>query len=86
MPKRKCDDELQKFVWKRNIQFDIMLLTEVEAKNPFAFKMQKKAWEEIAEHLQNCPLKMKVTHRSCRERMAELLKVHRGEESQSKKA
>ncbi|KAG4069800.1 hypothetical protein HA402_006815 [Bradysia odoriphaga] len=86
MPKRKCDGELVKFVWKRNVKYDVMLLSEVEAKNPFAFKNAKRTWEEIADVLQKCPLQMKVTHRSCRERVSELLKVHRGEEQRSKKA
>ncbi len=77
MGKRKSDDELEKFVWKRNIQFDIQLLTEVGQINPFASKNQRTGWENVAQCLQDGPIPMQVTSRSCRERVFDLLKWHR---------
>lgn len=77
MNKRKSEDELLRFVWKRNENYDISLLSEVESRNPYAFQNQKPVWVEVAEVLQEGPLKMKVSDRSCRERVSELLKTHR---------
>lgn len=86
MGKRKADVELVKFVWKRNRNYDIMLLSEVQSRNPYAFKNSKSVWEEIASELQKGSLQMKVTFRSCRERVSELLKVHRLNERRSNAA
>lgn len=83
MGKRKCEEELSNFVWKRNFTYDIELLLEVQSKNPFAFRNQKQVWIEIAERLKNGEMKMKVTERSCRDRVTELLKTHRRNERQS---
>lgn len=80
MSKRKSEDKLVRFVWSRNCEFDYLLLTEVQARNPFAFKKPKQVWEDVAKALQLCKLKMKVTARSCRERIGDLLKKHRKEE------
>lgn len=80
---QKLEKELTKFVWKRNENYDITLLYETEARNPYAFSNQKPTWMQIAKVLQDGPLKMKVTDRSCRERVMELLKTHRKEESES---
>lgn len=63
-----------------------MLLEEVQTKNPFAFKNQKSVWADIAKVLAEGPLKMKVTDRSCRERVTELLKIHRRDELDSVRA
>lgn len=83
MVKRKCAEELVRFVWKRNSMYDIELLLEVQSKNPFAFHNQKPVWNDIAKTLQVGDLKMKVTERSCRDRIVELLKMHRQNERQS---
>ncbi|KAJ6647856.1 hypothetical protein Bhyg_03079 [Pseudolycoriella hygida] len=83
MGKRKADDELERFVWKRNILYDIQLLNEIEQFNPYASRNQKPVWDEIAEHLMDHPMAMKVSARSCRERAAELLKNHRQNERSS---
>lgn len=83
MGKRKADDELERFVWKRNIRYDIQLLSEIEQVNPYALKNQKPAWDEIAEQLIKHPMAMKVTARSCRDRAVELLKAHRQNERKS---
>lgn len=85
MGKRKSDGDLVRF-WKRNARYDFMLLSEVETRNPFAFRNAKPVWEEISKHLQECSLKMKVTGRSCRERVNELLKTHRRKDRQSQVA
>lgn len=77
---KTSEKELIRFVWKRNPRYDLILLGEVESKNPYAFNKQKGVWFEIANVLQNCALKMKVTDRSCRERVTELLKSHRKSE------
>lgn len=77
MGKRKAESELERFVWKRNIQYDIQLLTEIEQFNPFATKHQKPAWDEISLNLRDSPIAMNVTSRSCRERVTELLRQHR---------
>lgn len=69
-----------RFVWKRNVKYDLFLLSEVNSRNPFAFNNQKPVWIDVAEALQKCELKMKVTDRSCRERVAELLKNFRKNE------
>lgn len=84
--KQKEESELTKFVWKRNPTYDMSLLYETESRNPFAFNNQKPKWVEIAKVLQDGPLKMKVTDRSCRERVTELLKVHRKEENDRSRA
>lgn len=78
--KRKTENQLIRFVWSRNIQYDFYLLLETEAKNPFSFKNQKPVWEEISKILKESDLKMKVTDRSCRDRVNDLLKKHRKEE------
>lgn len=83
MGKRKCEDALLRFVWKRNVMYDVMLLSEVQSKNPYAFNKQKPVWIEIATVLSNGALKMQVTDRSCRERVMDLLKTHRQNESHS---
>ncbi|KAJ6647857.1 hypothetical protein Bhyg_03080 [Pseudolycoriella hygida] len=83
MGKRKADDELERFVWKRNILYDIQLLNEIEQFNPYASRNQKPVWNEISEHLMDHPMAMKVSARSCRERAAELLKNHRQNERSS---
>lgn len=86
MGKPKSDNELVRFLWRRNPKFDVMLLEQVQTKNPFAFKNQKQTWIEIAKVLQEGNLKMKVSDRSCRERVAELLKIHRKGERESARA
>lgn len=63
--------------------YDVMLLSEVQSRNPSAFNNQKPVWVEIAKILQNGDLKMKVTGRSCRDRVMHLLKAHRKNEHQS---
>lgn len=73
-------DKSSRFVWKRNIKYDLQLLHEVNSKNPFAFNNQKPVWMDVAKSLQEGHLKMKVTDRSCRERVTELLKKHRKDE------
>ena len=78
--KRKTENQLIRFVWSRNLQYDFYLLLETEAKNPFSFKNQKPVWEEISKILKESDLKMKVTDRSCRDRVNDLLKKHRKEE------
>lgn len=77
MGKRKAENELTRFVWKRNPLFDINLLNEVELFNPYSHNNQKQLWEEVAQALFQSALNMKVTGRSCRERTSELLKIHR---------
>ncbi|KAJ6637050.1 hypothetical protein Bhyg_09776 [Pseudolycoriella hygida] len=83
MGKRKADDELERFVWKRNIILDIQLLNEIELFNLYALRNQKPVWDEIAEHLMGHPMMMKASGRSCRERAAQLLKNHRRNERSS---
>lgn len=73
-------NQLSRFVWKRNIKYDLSLLSEVNSRNPFAFNNQKPVWCDVAKALQEGDLTMKVTDRSCRERVAELLKNHRKNE------
>lgn len=77
MGKRKADSELERFVWKRHIRYDIQLLSEVEELKPYASKNQKPAWDSIAENLQDHPVPMNVTSRCCRDRVTDLLKSHR---------
>lgn len=77
---KKSEDKLIRFVWSRRTEYDHLLLLEVQAKNPYAFKNSKPIWEDIAKNLQMGDLKMKVSHRSCRERANELLKKFRKEE------
>lgn len=86
MGKRKADDELSRFVWKRNPQYDIALLYQVEAFNPFALTNQKTGWIDISNALKESELRMKVSDRSCRERVTELLKTHRKDELSSIRA
>ena len=86
MGKKVKETQLTKFVWKRNPQYDLELLAQVECKNPFAFKKDKPIWEDIAKTLQEGNLKMKVTERSCRDRTKDLLKNHRKDELESVKA
>lgn len=80
MSRRKSEGELVRFVWSRNAEYDYLLLLEVKSRNPFSFKKQKSIWEDIANALQECELKMKVSPRSVRERVTELLKKHRKNE------
>lgn len=80
MGKRKADDELERFVWKRNVQYDINLLCEIEQFNPYASRNQKPAWEEVATALKDNPSMVNVTARSCRERAEELLRKYRKDE------
>lgn len=80
MSKKKSEKELVRFVWSRKIEYDLFLLLEVQDRNPFSFKKSKHVWEEVAESLRKCELQMKVTDRSCRERVGELLKKHRKDE------
>lgn len=80
MNRKKSDNELVRFVWSRKIEYDFLLLIEVHQRNPFSFKKSKPVWKDIAEALRNSELQMKVTDRSCRERVGELLKKHRKEE------
>lgn len=80
MSKKKSAKELVRFVWSRKIEYDLFLLLEVQDRNPYSFKKSKPVWEEVAESLRKCELKMRVTDRSCRERVAELLKKHRKDE------
>lgn len=86
MTKRMNVAESGRFLWRRNVKFDIMLLGEVQTQNPFAFKIQKPVWVDIAKVLQEGPLKMQVTDRSCRDRVIDLLKTHRKEENESARA
>ena len=84
---RRRSSELQvRFSWKRNPQYDLMLLTEVESQNPFAFKRPKPIWDEIATTLQESNLQMKVTGRSCKDRALDLIVMHRRDELQSSRA
>lgn len=81
MSKRKPEDELTRFVWKRNPQYDITLLGQVEGFNPFAYKNQKPWWIEVAEAIREVDPRMGgVTDRNCRERTMELLRLHRKNE------
>lgn len=84
--KRKPDDELTRFVWKRNPQYDITLLGEVEGYNPFAHKNQKPMWIEVANSIREQDPRMKVNDRNCRERTMELLRLHRKNELSSVRA
>ncbi len=77
---KKSEDKLIRFVWSRRIDYDFLLLLEVQEKNPYSFKNSKPIWEEIAKNLRFGELKMKVTQRSCRDRVNELLKKFRKEE------
>ncbi len=87
MGKRKSDGELVKFVWKRNVEYDVSFLSEVETRNPYAFRNQKVVWEEVAKKLQGGSLNMKkVTFRSCRDRVTDLLKTRRQKERRRKAA
>lgn len=81
MGKRKSEDKLIRFVWSRNSAYDYFLLLEVQNRNPFSFKKPKQVWEDVAAVLRTSELKMKVTERSCRERVMELLKKHRKQEA-----
>lgn len=83
MGKRKSEDELVRFLWRRNLKYDLLLLTEVESKNPYACYNQKPVWIDVASALQQGVLQMKVTERSCRDRVTELLKLHRKDELRS---
>lgn len=85
MGKRKAEDELSRFVWKRKSEYDMNLLDQVQGYNPFAFNNQKRSWVEVAETLRE-DFHMKVTDRSCRERVSELLKSHRQNELSSIRA
>ncbi|KAJ6642646.1 hypothetical protein Bhyg_07599 [Pseudolycoriella hygida] len=69
-----------RFIWKRNVKYDLSLLAEVNSRNPFAFNNPKQIWMDVADTLKSGVLNMKVTGRSCRERTAELLKVFRKNE------
>ncbi len=80
MKNKKSDEELTRFVWKRNPRYDVTLLVEVEKRNPYSFHKPKPVWEMIAKTLREGSLKMRVTGRSCRERVNDLLKKHRKEE------
>lgn len=80
MKNKKNDDQLVRFVWKRKPEYDLSLLLEVEKRNPYSFDKPKPIWEMVAKSLQK--LKMRVTERSCRDRVNELLKKHRKEEGQ----
>ena len=86
MTKRKGSGGGNRFSWKRNPKFDILLLQEVESKNPFAFGKPKPIWEDIAVSLQNSDFKLKVTARSCRERTSDLLESFRKDEIASSRA
>lgn len=86
MGKTKSEDELLRFVWKRNLKYDLQLLCEVESQNPYASDKPKEVWTLIAKILREGALKMKVTERSCRERVNELLKNHRKNELKSLQA
>lgn len=66
--------------------FDLLLLAEVNSKNHYAFNNQKPCWMDVAKCLQDSQLKMKVTDRSCLERVAELLKSHHKSEDKSNRA
>ena len=86
MTRRKASGSGLQFSWKRNPKSDILLLQEVESKNPFAFAKPKPIWEEIALSLQNSDLQLNVTDRSCRERTSDLLECFRKDEIQSARA
>lgn len=86
MGKRKSESELVRFSWKRNKNYDTLLLSEVQSRNPFAFKNSKPVWDEIAKTLQESPLQMRVTFRSCRDRVHDLLKSYRRNERRSNAA
>lgn len=83
MGKRKCAENLVRFVWKRNPMYDVLLLSQVKSKNPYSFDNQKSVWTDIANVLQKGALKMKVTERSCRERVTHLLETYRQNDGQS---
>lgn len=72
---------LQRFSFKSNAKYDIALLTEVEAINPFAFNVQKVPCEEVADNLVKSDLKMAVNERSCRERTNLLLRDFKKDEA-----
>lgn len=84
--KRKAEEDLTKFVWKRNRRYDFELLSQVELFNPYACDNPKTIWTEVADTLKDGALQMKVTDRSCRERTTELIKIHRAGELQSIRA
>lgn len=86
MSKRKPEEELTRFSWKRNPQYDITLLGQVEGFNPFAYKNQKPWWVEVAEALREIDSRIKATDRNCRERTMELLRLHRRNELSSIRA
>lgn len=79
--RRKKETELIRFVWSRRQEYDTAVLQETQARNPFPCKNQKLIWDDIAKTLQEGELKMKVTDRSCRERVSELLKKYRKDEA-----
>ncbi|OXA63630.1 hypothetical protein Fcan01_01723 [Folsomia candida] len=71
----------KRFSFKSNAKYDIALLTEVEAINPFAFNVQKVPCEEVADNLVKSDLKMAVNERSCRERTNLLLRDFKKDEA-----
>lgn len=79
---KKSDGQLQRFSWKRKPEYDLSLLLEVQKRNPFSFDKPRPIWEMVAKSLREGTLKMKVTERSCRDRVNELLKNYRKEEGQ----
>lgn len=81
MNNKKKDDQLLRFVWKRKLEYDLSLLLEVQKRNPYSFHKPKPIWEMVSKSLREGTLKMRVTERGCRERVNELLKKHRKNES-----
>lgn len=70
----------RRFRWKRNVEYDIALLSETESFNPFVTKKNADVWKQVATKLKESQLKMPVTDRSCRERVQKLLEQFRQEE------
>ena len=80
------DCNSKRFFWKRNIKYDLQLLSEVNSRNPYSLSNQKEIWQNVAKALQNSYLKMKVTGRSCRDRVTELLKNYHKDDYKSIRA
>ena len=79
---------MSRFSFIKRSECYLALLRETESINPFSVPTAKSIslWDEVAVNLQSCPLQMKVTGRSCRERVSKLIAEFKGDESRSLKA
>jgi hypothetical protein len=75
----------KRFSFKSDVKYDIALLTEVESLNPFAYKVAKKIWNDIATNLMESEMNMSVTERRCKDRTMLLLKGFKKDEGISQR-